>query len=144
MPLPRRRRNVPGKPHHDDMEQILSNLAAENLVVRDFIAADENCQFSAVSDQVTRLGRGNMTVNCLREIVLQHLKNNPGQKSDSSEIDKYLEDGRKEGADDVVGYRIWQATAAVRASAKAQREQDDQRPTCKELTCMSAARGSWI
>ncbi|XP_035678430.1 OVARIAN TUMOR DOMAIN-containing deubiquitinating enzyme 9-like [Branchiostoma floridae] len=62
---------------NDDMQQMKANLAAENLVVRDFITADGNCQFSAVSDQVSRLKRGYMTANCLREIVVSYLKNIP-------------------------------------------------------------------
>lgn len=60
------------------------------------------------------------------------------QKSDSSEMNQYLGDGSAEGADDVVGYRIWQATAAVRACAKAQRDHDKRRPTCPELVRASA------
>ncbi|CAH1233059.1 Hypp570 [Branchiostoma lanceolatum] len=60
------------------------------------------------------------------------------QKSDSSEMNQYLGDGSAEGADDVVGYRIWQATAAVRAWAKAQRDHDKRRPTCPELVRASA------
>ena len=60
------------------------------------------------------------------------------QKSASSEMSKYLGDGSEEDEDDVVGYRIWKATAAVQACAKAQREHDERRPTCKELVRVSA------
>ncbi|CAH1250319.1 Hypp8844 [Branchiostoma lanceolatum] len=60
------------------------------------------------------------------------------KKSTSSEMAQYLQDDSEEGPDDVVGYRIWKATTAVRACAKAQREHDTQEPTCHELVRASA------
>ncbi|CAH1242467.1 Hypp6739 [Branchiostoma lanceolatum] len=58
------------------------------------------------------------------------------KKSTSSEM--ALQDDSEEGPDDVVGYRIWKATTAVRACAKAQREHDTREPTCHELVRASA------
>ncbi|CAH1277035.1 Hypp9464 [Branchiostoma lanceolatum] len=60
------------------------------------------------------------------------------KKSTSSEMAQYLQDDSEEGPDDVIGYRIWKATTAVRACAKAQREHDTQEPTCHELVRASA------
>eukprot|EP00058_Branchiostoma_floridae_P027501 XP_002612992.1 hypothetical protein BRAFLDRAFT_74782 [Branchiostoma floridae] len=71
--------NSLAEPSYDaHLRQLLANLRQENMVVRNGILGDGNCQFAAFADQLKLLGkvRGSLTVKHVREMAVSYLRAN--------------------------------------------------------------------
>ncbi|CAH1245534.1 Hypp7504 [Branchiostoma lanceolatum] len=74
-----------------------------------------------------------------RRVMLLRPKKEPCSKIARAVARGYTrDDARDDNLDDLVGYRIWLARDAVKACTKAQRDHDQEHPTCKALVRLSA------